>query len=330
MDWTDTLAELIRRTTSDLPADAEAALCRAVDVESPDSQAALILRALVENTALARQQSTPLCQDTGTLTFFWEVPPGTDTAALEQAARNAVARATHNGWLRRNTIDTLTGRSVDSNVAEGCPVCHFEQRAADGEGSCKTPRGMGVPPMKHGQDARATPVRKGFCKSPEGHAAGIEVWLLQKGGGSENMSRQFSLPDETLGAGRDLEGVRRCLLHAVWQTQGFGCAPGVLGVCIGADRAEGFLVAKRQLLRSLDDAAPEPELAALERRVLEEANALGIGPMGMGGTTTLLGVKIAARTRLPASYFVTVAYLCWACRRRGLRVSSDGSLHWLN
>ena len=295
MDWTDTLTELIRRTTSDLPADAEAALCRAADVESPDSQAALILRALAENIVLARQQSTPLCQDTGTLTFFWEVPPGTDTAALEQAARDAVARATRNGWLRRNTIDTLTGRSVDSNVAEGCPVCHFEQRAAD-----------------------------------EGHAAGIEVWLLQKGGGSENMSRQFSLPDETLGAGRDLEGVRRCLLHAVWQTQGFGCAPGVLGVCIGADRAEGFLVAKRQLLRSLDDAAPEPELAALERRVLEEANALGIGPMGMGGATTLLGVKIAARTRLPASYFVTVAYLCWACRRRGLRVSSDGSLHWLN
>ncbi len=295
MDWTDTLTELIRRTTSDLPADAEAALCRAADVESPDSQAALILRALAENIVLARQQSTPLCQDTGTLTFFWEVPPGTDTAALEQAARDAVARATRNGWLRRNTIDTLTGRSVDSNVAEGCPVCHFEQRAAD-----------------------------------EGHAAGIEVWLLQKGGGSENMSRQFSLPDETLGAGRDLEGVRRCLLHAVWQTQGFGCAPGVLGVCIGADRAEGFLVAKRQLLRSLDDAAPEPELAALERRVLEEANALGIGPMGMGGATTLLGVKIAARPRLPASYFVTVAYLCWACRRRGLRVSSDGSLHWLN
>ena len=295
MDWTDTLAELIRRTTSDLPADAEAALRRAADVESPDSQAALILHALAENTVLARQQSTPLCQDTGTLTFFWEVPPGTDTAALEQAARDAVARATRNGWLRRNTIDTLTGRSVDSNVAEGCPVCHFEQRAAD-----------------------------------EGHAAGIEVWLLQKGGGSENMSRQFSLPDETLGAGRDLEGVRRCLLHAVWQTQGFGCAPGVLGVCIGADRAEGFLVAKCQLLRSLDDAAPEPELAALERRVLEEANALGIGPMGMGGTTTLLGVKIAARPRLPASYFVTVAYLCWACRRRGLRVSSDGSLHWLN
>ena len=302
MDWTDTLAELIRRTTSDLPADAEAALRRAADAEAPGSQAALILRALVENTVLARRQSTPLCQDTGTLTFFWDVPPGTDTAALEQAARRAVALATRNGWLRRNTIDALTGRSVDSNVADGCPVCHFEQRSEV----------------------------RGQRSGAGGQGAGIEVWLLQKGGGSENMSRQFSLPDEALGAGRDLEGVRRCLLHAVWQAQGFGCAPGVLGVCIGADRAEGFLTAKRQLLRPLDDAAPEPELAALERRVLEEANALGIGPMGMGGVTTLLGVKIAARTRLPASYFVTVAYLCWACRRRGLRVPTDGPLQWLN
>nr|HQQ92830.1 fumarate hydratase [Kiritimatiellia bacterium] len=210
MDWTDTLAELIRRTTSDLPADAEAALRRAADVESPGSQAALILGALAENTVLARRQSTPLCQDTGTLTFFWDVPPGTDTAALEQAARRAVALATRNGWLRRNTIDALTGRSVDSNVADGCPVCHFEQRSEV----------------------------RGQRSGAGGQGAGIEVWLLQKGGGSENMSRQFSLPDEALGAGRDLEGVRRCLLHAVWQAQGFGCAPGVLGVCIGADRAE--------------------------------------------------------------------------------------------
>ncbi len=287
MNWTETLAELIRRTTSDLPSDVEASLRLAAATESAQSQAALLLQALVENTCLARRQRTPLCQDTGTLTFFWRVPRGTDTYALEQFAREAVVRATQQGFLRRNTIATLSGQSVDTNVAEGCPVCHFEQEDAES----------------------------------------IEVWLMQKGGGSENMSAQFSLPDEELGAGRDLEGVRKCLLQAVWRAQGFGCAPGVLGVCIGADRAEGFLVAKRQLLRSLDDASPEPELAALERRVLEESNRLGIGPMGMGGKTTLLGVKIAARTRLPASYFVTVAYLCWACRRRGVRVTGE-SIEW--
>ena len=159
-------------------------------------------------------------------------------------------------------------------------------------------------------------------------AASQPASRYQLAGGSENMSVQFSLPDGELVAGRDLDGVRKCLLHAVWRAQGFGCAPGVLGVCVGSDRAEGFLVAKRQLLRQLNDAAPEPELAALERRVLTEANRLGIGPMGMGGRTTLLGVKIAARTRLPASYFVTVAYLCWACRRRGVRVT-DGTPEWL-
>ena len=160
MNWTDTLAELIRRTTSDLPADVEAALRLAAAAEPAQSQAALLLQALVENTCLARGQSTPLCQDTGTLTFFWQVPRATDTRALEQAAREAVALATQKGGLRRNTIETLSGKSVDTNVAEGCPVCHFEQ--ADTES--------------------------------------VEVWLLQKGGGSENMSSQFSLPDDELGA----------------------------------------------------------------------------------------------------------------------------------
>lgn len=288
MNWTDLLAELIRRTTSDLPADVEAALRTAEGAEAPGSRAALLLRALVENTGLARRQSTPLCQDTGTLTFFWTVPRGTDTQALEQAAREAVKAATAKGWLRRNTIESLSGHSVDTNVAEGSPCCHFEQ-----------------------EDTQAA-----------------EVWLMQKGGGCENMSVQFSLPDETIGAGRDLAGVRACLLQAAWRAQGFGCAPGILGACVGSDRAEGFLVAKRQLLRPLGDASPVPELAALEARVLAEANQLGVGPMGMGGKTTLLGVKIAARPRLPASYFVTVAYMCWACRRRGVRVAGE-TAEWL-
>lgn len=287
-NWTETLAELIRRTTSDLPSDVEAALRAAAGAEAPASRARVLLEALTANTELARRQASPLCQDTGTLTFFWTLPAGADARALEQAARDAVAQATRNGWLRRNTIDALSGRSVDTNVAEGAPVCHFEQ----GEGDA------------------------------------TEVWLIQKGGGSENMSAQFSLPDDELHAGRDLEGVRTCILHAVWRAQGFGCAPGILGVCVGADRGEGFLTAKRQLLRPLDDVSPVPELAALERRVLAEANSLGIGPMGLGGKTTLLGVKIAARTRLPASFYVTVAYMCWACRRRGLRATAAG-LEWL-
>lgn len=289
-NWVDILTELVHRTTSDLPRDAEQALATAASAEATGSRSAMLLEALAENTRLARAQGSPLCQDTGTLTFFFDVPQGYDTLSLENAAKKAVAAATTIGWLRKNTIDSLSGRSIDDNVADGAPVCHFEQSDRDD----------------------------------------VEVWLLQKGGGSENMSRQYSLPDSVIGAGRDLDGVRKCLLDAVWRTQGFGCAPGVLGVCIGADRAEGFLQAKKQLLRPLDDVSDNPQLAELERRVLAEANSLGIGPMGMGGKTTLLGVKVTSRTRLPASFFVTVAYLCWACRRRGIVVDANGEPQDLN
>ncbi len=294
MNWIDILTRLIRRTTSDLPADVEGALRAALAAEPAGSQAAVTLGAIAENTRLAREQGTPLCQDTGTLTFFWRVPRGTDTFELEQAAREAVRAASAEGLLRANTIESLTGRSVDANVAEGCPVCHFEQ------------------------------------VSPVSDLRSFEVWLLQKGGGCENMSAQYSLPCDIEGRryGRDLDGVRACVLHAVCRAQGLGCAPGILGVCVGGDRAEGYLEAKRQLLRPLPDASPERELAALERRLLADANALGIGPMGLGGRATLLGVKAAARTRLPASYFVTVAYMCWACRRRGVRVSGE-TVEWL-
>ena len=282
------LIELIRRTTSDLPADIESALCQSLSAEAKETQASLFLKSILENVSLARSQSAPICQDTGTLTFFWTVPRGTDTYALEQATKEAVKYATAQGWLRQNTIDTLTGKSIATNVTDGSPVCHFDQT-----------------------DTTA-----------------IEGWLLQKGGGSENTSCQYSLPDESLHAGRDLDGVRACILHAVWQAQGYGCSPGIVGVCIGADRGEGYLLAKKQLLRPLSDCSPSNDLAVLEKRSVQEANTLGIGPMGMGGKTTLLGAKITSAPRLPASYFVTVAYMCWVCRRRGLRL--DGAtLTWL-
>jgi fumarate hydratase class I len=282
------LIELIRRTTSDLPADIESALCHSLSAEAKETQASLFLNSILENVKLARSQSAPICQDTGTLTFFWTVPRGTDTRTLEQAAQEAVKQATAHGWLRQNTIDTLTGKSIATNVTDGSPVCHFEQT----------------------------------------DTIAIEVWLLQKGGGSENMSCQFSLPDDALHAGRDLEGVRTCILHAVWQAQGYGCSPGIVGVCIGADRGEGYLLAKKQLLRPLSDCSPSNNLAILEKQIVQEANTLGIGPMGMGGKTTLLGAKITSAPRLPASYFVTVAYMCWVCRRRGLRLEG-ATLTWL-
>ena len=162
----------------------------------------------------------------------------------------------------------------------------------------------------------------------------IEVKLILKGGGCENKNIQYSLPaslDRLGRADRNLEGVRKCLLHAVWQAQGQGCAPGALGVCIGSDRAHGYDLAKAQLFRTLDDVNPIPELAELEARVMKEANELGVGAMGFGGRVSLIGCKIGVANRLPACYFVSVAYNCWAFRRLGVRLDArDGAItQWL-
>jgi fumarate hydratase class I len=149
----------------------------------------------------------------------------------------------------------------------------------------------------------------------------IEVKLILKGGGCENMNAQYSLPAElpNLGrADRSLAGVRKCILHAVWNAQGKGCAPGAIGVCIGGDRTSGYVGAKEQLFRTLDDINPDPRLAELEASIMGEVNKLGVGTMGFGGRVSLIGCKVGALNRLPASFFVSVAYDCWAFRRLGV------------
>ena len=284
MKLVEKLAALIKETSSSLPDDVLAALKAALRRENAGSSAAVVLRTILDNCALARRTGAPLCQDTGTLAFF--VDGSLRRKVTPTVLGEAVALATERGCLRKNTIDPVTGKSYDDNRAEGAPVVHYVDRA-DGE------------------------------PSASGHG---RITLIMKGGGSENMSRQYSLPDAALGAGRDLEGVRKCVLDAVQKIQGYGCAPGILGVCIGGDRATGFEVAKEQLLRPLGERSRTDSLAKLERRILKEANSLGIGPMGLGGKTTLLGVSVAARPRVPASFFVTIAYMCWACRRRTLEI----------
>ena len=284
-NWVSTVIDLVRHASTRLPADVlEAIRAGAEAAEMP--RAATILGTLCKNAELAAQNSTPMCQDTGTLTFWVEHPAGVSQRPISEAIRRGVAAATARGYLRQNTILPVDGKSVPENVADGAPTVHFEET----EGG---------------------PVR---------------IHLLLKGGGCENMSCQYSLPDASLSAGRDLAGVRGCILHAVWRAQGMGCAPGILGVCIGGDRAEGYARAKRQLLRKLGDESEDPLLAGLERTVLREANTLGIGPMGLGGNTTLLGVKICGASRLPASFFVTVAYSCWACRRHSVAIDPETGL----
>lgn len=285
------IVDLIRETSSSLPDDVEKVLRSALRKEEKGGSAAVILKTILDNCALARKQGTPLCQDTGTLTFF--VDASLRRKVTPAVLKKAVAKATELGYLRKNCIDSVTGKSYDDNCAEGAPVVHYGTTDGTSGGPAPLPKGG--------------------------------VMLMMKGGGSENMSRQYSLPDATLGAGRDLAGVRKCILDAVQKTQGYGCAPGILGVCIGGDRATGYEVAKEQLLRPLDEKAvgatsPSPQLRKLETSLLKEANSLGIGPMGLGGKTTLLGLKLATRPRVPASFFVTVAYMCWAARRRTVQM----------
>jgi len=270
--------ELIRRAATDLPEDVEAALRRARDEEEPGSAAQSTLDAILENVELSRKRSTPICQDTGTPIFYVYYPIGWSTLALKKQIREAVAEATARSYLRPNSVDTLTGKNPGNNLGDDFPYFHFEEWEEDY----------------------------------------LKVDLMLKGGGCENVGAQYSLPDTRLEADRDLEGVRRAVLDAVQQAQGMGCAPAVIGVAVGGDRASSYIKSKEQFYRPLDDTNPDPRLAELEKRLTREANTLGIGPMGFGGKTTVLTVKIDSLERLPASYFVTASYMCWADRRRSL------------
>lgn len=288
------LLELITQTSVNLPPDVRAAMGAAQRNETPSTQSAQALQVIASNIDMAHDDEAPICQDTGMPTFFIHTPRGCDQISLRRAIGEAVAEATRRGKLRPNSVDSLTGKNSGNNLGVETPVVHFEQWDEDE----------------------------------------IEIRLILKGGGCENMNSQYSVPCELphLGrADRNLEGVRKCILHAVWHAQGYGCAPGAIGVCIGSDRAHGYHLAKMQLLRTLDDVNPNPDLAALEARILEEANRTGVGAMGFGGRSTLIGCKITAANRIPASFFVSVAYDCWAFRRLGVRLdpASGAITRWL-
>jgi fumarate hydratase, class I len=284
------LLELIRRTSSRLPDDVVRVIEKGWRKEKKDTNAKYALRVILDNIAMARDKSQPLCQDTGTIICYADLPSWLDEVAFRKAYDKAVVQATKVGYLRQNSVDSLTGKNSGTNLGPGSPSYHLHQTKA----------------------------------------RNLTVRTILKGGGCENVGAQYSLPNASLGAGRDLAGVRKCLLDAVMQAQGKGCGPGILGVCIGGDRGSGYAASKEEFLRSLDDTNENPVLARLEKQIVEESNRLGIGPMGFGGTTTLLGCKITHRNRLPASYFVSISYMCWAYRRDGFQLTPSGKIaRWL-
>ncbi len=280
------LLELITQTSTNLPPDVRAAMSIAANNETPGTQSSQALDIILSNVDMANDDTGPICQDTGMPTFVVHTPVGVNQIRIKKAILDAVAEATRLGKLRPNSVDSLTGKNSGNNLGDETPVVHFDQWEGDE----------------------------------------IEFKLILKGGGCENKNIQYSVPcdlDHLGRADRNLEGVRKCILHDVWQAQGQGCAPGALGVCIGSDRAHGYDLAKAQLFRTLDDVNPNPTLARLETEIMEEANKLGVGAMGFGGKSSLIGCKIIAANRLPASYFVSVAYECWAFRRLGVRLDAE-------
>lgn len=284
------LLELIRKTSAEIPDDVHRAILAGLEAEKKGTIAESAMKIIDQNIALARNKSQPICQDTGSIIFYVDCPVGCDQIAFTEAAQAAVKEATRKGYLRQNSVDSITGKNDGTNLGPGSPIVHFHQH-----------------------------------RSPE-----VSVRLILKGGGCENVGAQYSLPNEKLAANRDLDGCRKAILDAVLQAQGKGCGPGILGVCIGGDRATGYEHSKVQLLRKLDDRNLDPDLDRLEQDIVETANRLGIGPMGFGGKTTLLGCKIGVLNRLPASYFVSVSYMCWAYRRHGVTLQPGGQIAgWL-
>lgn len=275
--------ELIRHAACELPEDVLAELSKWRNIEEEGSPAQGALDEILKNCALAKDTSRPVCQDTGTNIWYVYHPLGMSQTKLKTDILEATRQATRLSYLRPNAVDSITGKNSGDNTGINMPVIHFK----------------------------------------EWDKKSLVADILLKGGGSENVSTQYSLPDNELKAGRDLEGVRRTVIDAVFKAQGLGCAPGIIGVGIGGDRATGMTLAKEQLFRLLNDANPEPKLAELERHLYEECNELGIGPMGFGGKTTVLGIKIGACHRLPASFFVSIAYMCWAARRASLEIEGN-------
>lgn len=273
----ESLVEIIRVTSTVLPNDVIKALETAKKEEAKNTSAEYAMNIISDNIQIAKLKSQPLCQDTGTVIFYIYHPPGFHQTPFIKLIHKAVTLATKKGYLRENSVNSLTGENAGTNLGAGHPSINFIEHAA------KT----------------------------------IEVKLMLKGGGCENVSAQYSLPDTGLSAGRDLDGVRKVILDAVIKAQGKGCGPGVLGVCVGGDRADSHKHAKKQLLRKMGQRSKVKELAKLETEITETCNKLGIGPMGFGGKTTVLECLIDHLNRVPASFIVSVSYMCWAFRRQG-------------
>ncbi len=271
----DGIIELYKKVATSIPPDVENSLKNALTLESPDSRAFNSLSIILENITKARKTNKPVCQDTGVPVFMIKLPNGISQKDINEIVREATAYATVKVPLRANAVDIMEDKNSGNNTGEGFPVIYYEESAG----------------------------------------SSLVIDLMLKGAGCENAGLTYKLPDLDLKAERDLDGVRKCIIDSVHKAQGKACPPYILGVGIGATKDQVAVLAKKQLFKKITETNPVPQLRELEERLFQEINRLGIGPIGLGGASTLLGVRIAANHRHPASFFVDISFSCWATRR---------------
>jgi len=285
-NFEQSMYDLIVKASTDLPNDIRNAMEEARQTENAGTSSLMALDAIALNNDMAVDKVSPLCQDTGQPNWKIHVPVGINQIEMKAAIERALIRATQDAKLRPNAVDPITGQNSGNNLGPGLPAVEFIQWEEDY----------------------------------------IDVKFMLKGGGSENKSVQYTLPCEIDGlgfVGRDLDGVRKCILDAIYKAQGQGCSPGFLGVGVGGDRTGSFKTAKEQFYRLVDDVNPDEDLRKVEDYIMDKAQTFGIGTLGFGGETTLLSCKIGKMNRLPASFFVSVIYMCWAFRRLGVTINPE-------
>lgn len=280
-----TIIQLIRQTSTSLPADVERFLKKAFEKEK-EAGARYALEMMLQNLNLAREKKQPLCQDTGQILLYVKKPPLVREALVQDLFAKAVKTCTQEGTLRQNSVNPLTDKNDSWNLGPGSPQIAFS----------------------------------------EWEEELLDVRLILKGGGCENVSAQFSLPYPPLEAKRNFDGVKKMVLKAVLDAQGKGCGPGILSVIVGGDRGSAYSAAKKQFLRKLGERHEHTFLAEFEEDLKKSANELGIGAMGFGGSETVLDVFCDVLNRVPASYFVTIFYMCWSYRRQGYLMDLEGKV----
>jgi fumarate hydratase subunit alpha len=151
----------------------------------------------------------------------------------------------------------------------------------------------------------------------------LEIAVMPKGAGSENMSTL-----KMLTPAHGIKGIKQFILDTLVTASGKPCPPIILGVGIGGSADISMKLAKEALLRPIDQHNTDPQIAELEDELYQALNGIGIGPMGLGGKTSLLGVNIEYGHCHTASHPVAVNIQCWAARRARVKIYPDGKVEY--